>query len=314
MLIEKNNTEYAVCRIPGLVRTESGTLLCYYECRSDLSDWARIDIKIRRSTDGGATWQTVEIIPGGGNTLNNPVMIADGRTVHMLFCRNYRQLYHRISTDDGLSFSEPVELDALQRAGHPFTCLAVGPGHGIVHQGTLLIPMWFAYDPQDPKKHWPSRLTVLYSRDHGSSWHCGDILAEGLRDPNESCLAVTSDGEVLISIRNRQAEHLRALAVSPTGYAQWSDALLWESLPAPHCMGRMDTFGSEIFHINCADPEKRENLTIKVSENGFHTYRAISVDDVGGYSDLAVTQDRIFVLYERDIQNDGLYFKVIPRT
>ena len=51
MLIEKNNTEYAVCRIPGLVRTESGTLLCYYECRSDLSDWARIDIKIRRSTD-----------------------------------------------------------------------------------------------------------------------------------------------------------------------------------------------------------------------------------------------------------------------
>lgn len=314
MLIEKNNTEYAVCRIPGLVRTEKGTLLCYYECRSDLSDWARIDIKIRRSTDGGATWQTVEIIPGGGDTLNNPVMIADGSTVHMLFCRNYRQLYHRISTDDGLSFSEPVELDALQRAGHPFTCLAVGPGHGIVHQGTLLIPMWFAYDPQDPKKHWPSRLAVLYSKDHGNSWHCGDVLADNLLDPNESCLAVTAWDQVLISIRNRQEAHLRALAVSPTGYDQWSEALLWDSLPDPHCMGSMDSYGGEIYHINCANQGKREDLAIKISADDFRSFRTLPVDSVGGYSDLAVTQDRIFILYERNIQKDGLYFKVIPRT
>ena len=314
MVIEKNGTEYAVCRIPGLVRTEKGTLLCYYECRSELSDWARIDIKIRRSTDDGATWQTVEVIPGGGDTLNNPVMIVDGNAVHMLFCRNYRQLYHRISTDDGLTFSAPVELDALQRTGYPFTCVAVGPGHGIRHQDTLLIPMWFANDPSDPKKHWPSRIAVLYSKDHGVSWHCGDVLAEDLQDPNESCLAVTSDGEVLISIRNRQEEHLRALAVSPTGYDQWSDALLWDGLPDPHCMGSMDTFGEEIFHINCADPEKRENLTIKISKNGFHTYETIPVDALSGYSDLAVTEDRIYVLYERDIRQDGLYFKIIPRT
>ena len=34
MLIEKvNNGIYSQCRIPGIVMTENGTLLAYYECR-----------------------------------------------------------------------------------------------------------------------------------------------------------------------------------------------------------------------------------------------------------------------------------------
>ena len=50
MLIEKINTEYREYRIPGLILTEKGTLIGYYECRDSTSDWARIDLKIIRST------------------------------------------------------------------------------------------------------------------------------------------------------------------------------------------------------------------------------------------------------------------------
>ena len=47
MLIEKaNGKTYSQCRIPGIVITENGTLLAYYECRKSNSDWAEIDIKI----------------------------------------------------------------------------------------------------------------------------------------------------------------------------------------------------------------------------------------------------------------------------
>jgi hypothetical protein len=46
------------------VATGKGTLLRYCECRKTASDWAEIDIKISRSGDGGATWDTVLMIEG----------------------------------------------------------------------------------------------------------------------------------------------------------------------------------------------------------------------------------------------------------
>ena len=59
MVVEKAIADYTDFRIPGLVVTENGTLLRYCECRRSYSDWADIDIKVSRSTDGGKTWETV---------------------------------------------------------------------------------------------------------------------------------------------------------------------------------------------------------------------------------------------------------------
>ena len=84
MILEKLNGNYAVYRIPSLVVTESGSLLACYECRGSQSDWSRIDIKIIRSTDKGESWQTVDIIPGDGHTLNNPMLTVDGDVIHLL--------------------------------------------------------------------------------------------------------------------------------------------------------------------------------------------------------------------------------------
>ena len=39
---------YALRRIPGLITCADGSILCYYECRSCLSDWALIDIGINK--------------------------------------------------------------------------------------------------------------------------------------------------------------------------------------------------------------------------------------------------------------------------
>ena len=94
MLLEKVNGEvYSQCRIPGIVITENGTLLAYYECRKSNSDWAEIDIKIIRSSDEGDSWQTVNVLEGNGNTLNNPVMFVKGEELHFLFLKNYKELF-----------------------------------------------------------------------------------------------------------------------------------------------------------------------------------------------------------------------------
>ena len=47
-------------RIPGMVVTTKGTVLAYCEARrNNSSDWGEIEVHLRRSTDGGKTWQQV---------------------------------------------------------------------------------------------------------------------------------------------------------------------------------------------------------------------------------------------------------------
>ena len=311
MLIEKRNGSYSVCRIPGMVCTQAGTLLAYYECRNELSDWAQIDLKVIRSTDGGETWQTVKLIEGNGHTLNNPVMVVKEETIHFLYCSDYHELYACRSTDDGLTFTQAEDITAVWAEGGRFyNAAAIGPGHGIVHNGVILIPNWFAYDHENPKSHHPSFLRVLYSADDGASWQLGDVIGEGvLRDPNESALAVTADGQVLISIRNENPEHQRALAVSQTGYDGWQDLHLEPALPDPVCMGSMTHRNGTVYHVNCASQTAREKLTVKILRNG--AWEAVLVDELGGYADIALRKDELCVLYERNIAHDGIYFKKI---
>ena len=53
---------YDVYRIPSMVVTHKGTILAFCEARElpkdrTGADWAKIDILMRRSTDGGESWE-----------------------------------------------------------------------------------------------------------------------------------------------------------------------------------------------------------------------------------------------------------------
>ena len=307
MILEKNGVGYHTYRIPGLVRTERGTLIAYYECRASLSDWAQIDLKVVRSTDGGAHWDDVMILAGHGATLNNPVMITDGETVHFLYCKNYKELFYCRSTDDGAHFSEPVNKSAaFERADISYTVAAVGPGHGIKHGSNLLAPVWFADNPENEKAHHPSYISTIVSDDGGESFRVGEIIGRALfRDASECALAIMPDGSILNSIRNVNAEKRRGLAVSANGFSDWQDVRLEPTLPDPVCMGSMTHLDGVIWHINCNSETKRENLTVRVSRDGMKTFESIPIADVAAYSDIAVSRDTLYILYEGE---GGLHF------
>ena len=301
--LERMRGEYFFYRIPGMVLTETGALVAYYECRNDASDWAEIDIKVIRSEDGGDTWQVSKIVNGENNTLNNPVMIVDGSTIHFLYCKNYKELYYSKSLDDGKSFSSAENISyAFENGGFFYNAAAIGPGHGIAHNGDLMIPVWFAYNGQDPKAHRPSFISTLYSSDHGKSWQLGErIDGDGLINPSECCLAVTEDDRVLISIRNENSQKRRAFAISDTGYSGWSKACFAENMSDPICQGSMTELDGEIFHINCVSENARAGLTVKKSRDLFKTFDEILVDCEGGYSDIAVRNGELCIIYERDL-------------
>ncbi len=169
-LLEANTGGYAHYRIPGLVVTKKGCLLAYCEARKTTkSDWGTIDVLMRRSTDGGKTWEpprkimtppkdatknpvalTQKLGRPDDVTVNNPVAIAVNRTgaVHFLYCVEYARCFYQRSDDDGLSFSEPVEITQAFEGFRPeydWKVLATGPGHGIqLSSGRLLVPVWLS--------------------------------------------------------------------------------------------------------------------------------------------------------------------------
>ena len=243
MVIEKANTQYSAFRIPVLVMTEQNDLLACYECRKDYSDWAEIDLKIIKSTDGGETWKTLRVIKGDGNTLNNPVFIVQGSVIHLLYCKNYKQLFYCKSVDGGESFSKAREIsESLKTGGFPYTVAAVGPSHGIVHNGNLLVPVWFAYDEEDLQAHKPSFIATVYSEDDGATWMLGETIGkEFFVNPSECSLAVNKENKVVISIRNENGDHFhsfRGFAESETGYSNWTDIVLRENMRDWICEGR----------------------------------------------------------------------------
>ncbi len=305
-----------LCRIPGIVITQTGTLLAYYECRKSLSDWAEIDIKIIRSTDEGQTWQTVTLIPGEGNTLNNPVMFVKNNELHFLYLENYKNLFHSVSYDDGQTFSEPqpksFDCDFF------YNVVAVGPGHGIVHGGNMIVPIWFAQNKHDPQAHGPSIIATIYSSD-GENWKLGEIIGSDiLKNPSECALAITKDNKVLVSIRNENDCHQRAFALSDNGFSNWENLHLHAQMSDPICMGSMCHENGTLYHINCDSASTRENLSIKKSSDCFSTFETIYVDSPAGYSDIAVKDGTLYILYEKfsadmefNKKSGGLYFKKI---
>lgn len=120
-------------RIPGIVVTAKGTVLACCEARKNgSSDWGEIEVHPRRSTVGGKTWQPSQHIAHKANriegnprkkesgeheqTVNNPVAIVDRDTgaIEFLYCVNYARCFSMRSTDDGVTWSTPVEITALR--------------------------------------------------------------------------------------------------------------------------------------------------------------------------------------------------------
>ena len=287
------------------------------------SDWDGIDIVLKRSTDGGTTWSESRVLAAGasrGVTMNNPVLITDGDTVHLLFCREYAVaqrgggVFHMRSGNDALTWSEPRDISACTHPeNYTRNVLACGPGHGIVYSnGTLLCPVWMTrVSPGEPhsspgsQSHRPSDIATLYSNDQGGTWQIGEVIHSSPDIPNmsECSAAELSDGRVMLNIRNESSKKRRALAISPDGYTNWTAPALDGALVDPICCGSLLRYdGSTLLFCNAANEYRRENLTLRLSFDDGRTWPQAIVIDPGAaqYADIAVLDGSVYVLYEKD--------------
>ena len=163
---------YEEYRIPSIIITEKGTVLTAYEARQEKgNDWSRVDIAVRRSCDQGRSFEAPVFLPveteeamNGKQTWSNPVLIADGEVIHLLFCQNYEKVWYCTSLDEGRSFGLPRDLTGVfKRFPYRWNVCAVGPGHGIVSEkGRLIVPIWLANGEVRTILILPEELKIIF--------------------------------------------------------------------------------------------------------------------------------------------------------
>lgn len=331
ILYEATVDGYAQYRIPGVVVTGNGTVITYMEARKTTSDLADIDIYMRRSTDGGNTWESrVKLVDGvsTGNTINNPVMIAEknSSTVHFLYCKEYNQAFYMKSTDNGATWSSPVEITSVFnqfKTEFNWTSIATGPGHGIqLANGRLVVPVWLALNTFSPDV-----ISTIYSDDGGATWNRGEIIWDtpDVPGPNETTAVQLYNGSVMLNSRNSTTVNpSRSVVTSLNGSSGWSTPVLDRELNDPNDYGSIlrftdqhDYYNNRLLFTNTNNPSDRSNLTVKMSmdEGDSWTYSKVIAPEGSAYSDLAVSNDKqtIYCFYEKWNGSVSYHYLVLAR-
>ena len=289
---------FADQRFPNVVVTMDGTVL---------ATWGNRNVQVRRSEDGGKTWQEPITIAepgfqGGGTTVDEITgdILAFVEEHHppakiMLFR----------SGDDGKTWKKEDTTIQPDSAGH-LPSMHMNE-HGITlrhgkHKGRLIRPTrWYA--GKNDRSLWPEHYTnAMYSDDGGKTWKTSEPFPEN--GTGEATLAELSDGRIYYNSRvhwqERPKNTRRRAAWSEDGGQTWNNWTLVEALPDGHqfrsygCMAgltRLPIAGRDILIFSNIDTEqaKRERSTVWASFDGGHTWpvKRLVFDGPSAYSSLA---------------------------
>jgi sialidase-1 len=307
---------YHTYRIPAILTTPKGTVLAFCEGRkTGREDSGAIDLLLKRSLDGGKTWQKSQVVwTDGDNTCGNPcpVVERDTGTVWLLLTHNLgtdtqaqildgkskgtRTVWVTRSTDDGVTWSKPVEITQDVKKAD-WTWYATGPGVGIQHKtGRLVVPCDnYVASSKAQQAH------VIYSDDKGKTWKLGGIVGPRC---NECQVVERADGSLLLNIRSYRGTNRRVVCVSKDGGETWSNPVEDEALIEPVCQASILRYPGDKGGLLFANPasKKREKLTVRLSRDEGKTWPGARVlhDGPAAYSCLTVLPGGgIGCLYER---------------
>ncbi|MEC3878960.1 sialidase family protein [Parapedobacter sp. 10938] len=300
---------YHTYRIPALVVSKQGTMLAFCEGRrSSASDVGDIDLLLKRSTDNGHTWGEQQLVYGedGEVTIGNPVPIADQVTgdIHMIYSRNEREVWYVKSSDDGVTFSAPVNIteavaELCRNTGFNWGKVWTGPGHGLqLADGRLVVPLKPAGTKQGNASR---RVGVIVSDDHGKTWKPGGIVPPTIGEMSESTVFESGDGTLVMNMRWHDGLY-RAVSKSYDRGITWSDPEAHTDLQDPVCQGSVIRYSADksdkrVLFSNLNHQETgtamRGRLTVKLSTDDGERWLQSKeiVPGPAGYSDLAITKN-----------------------
>ena len=296
-------------RFPSIVTAVDGTVLAF---------WAQNEpIRLRRSNDGGATWEPEQRV-GDAKTHLGAASVDEKRGDILVF---HAGMFR--SGDSGKTWTKDedtvIKPNALgHRAGTHGADSGITLRHG-KHRGRLLQPAR-VIPTSNARRDWPEHYnTALYSDDGGKSWQTSTpfpALGTG-----EGTLAELSDGRIYYNSRRHWAPEgenarMRWSAYSGDGGQTWKDLSVSDVLPdggqnrdygLKAGLVRLPVRGRDILVFsNIVSPGGRRNGHVWASFDGGKTWPLKRQVDKGAFAYSSLTAGRpgtpsegwIYLLYE----------------
>lgn len=329
---------YPRYRITSMVVTNNGTILAITQGRQEGGDNAQNDLVLRRSTDGGTTWEPMQVIADDGDRALTPhCSLVDRITGRVILItgsfpdgchascvetgysgEKVLRVYQLHSDDDGKTWSDKRDVTRLIRRPAPFVGGRCGSGMGIQlrrepYAGRLILPTNNRYDRAG------SEVCAVYSDDHGESWQRGGFASRENVDsgPNETQMVELTDGSIML---NTRAQDYRRIAYSYDGGESWTALKTEKQLVDSSCNASiirysdpLDGERSRILFSNPASQTRRVNGKVRLSYDEGKTWPVDKViqKELFGYSSMVRLPDGdIGMLYERDKVQRGIWTAV----
>ncbi|TDE09335.1 hypothetical protein E1269_14565 [Jiangella asiatica] len=311
-IFERGTDGYHTFRIPAIVQSTEGTLLAFAEGRDGANDDSQSDMVLKRSFDGGVTWEPIQVIVDDDltNKWGNPVPIVDQTTGRIILnvtrtagevtgaqvrCgvteEQTRRSFMMYSDDDGQTWSVPDEITQDVRPDN-WRHFVGGPGHGIQltegpNAGRLVMAGAHSVAPPEGSgiDCLDDRLFgghSLYSDNGGATWQLGgdDSSLEDMVNPNESTVVELDDGTLYFSARDQggTTPGRRAHTTSSDGGAsfdapyQATDGIVTGQIEGSLLKLPTDSGASLIVFSAPDHPTARENVTLWTSDDQAATW------------------------------------------
>ncbi|MFD8692248.1 exo-alpha-sialidase [Streptomyces sp. NPDC059651] len=311
-------------RIPALTTSVKGTVLAAYDARPTLGDLpSNIGVTLRRSTDGGTTWQAQQVVrkDAAPQGYGDPSLLVD-RTTGRIFLfyaagvnqgffgsatgndesdPNVLQADYSYSDDDGLTWTHRRITKQIKNPAWGGMFAASGEGIQLrngAHKGRLI--QQYAI-----RNNGANYAVSAYSDDHGATWRTGAPVGPG---GDENKTVELNDGTIMLN--NRSAPY-RTIAYSTDGGVTYTPFVQDIELPDPANNASVMRYAPDVPASNPqsswllfsnTEATSRKNLTVKMSCDNGKTWPIRKVVDAGAaaYSTLTRLPDgRLGLLYER---------------